>query len=387
MSKKIKYIAFYSDSKDTLQNRQAALAAVQKINYISDTLANSGYKVNIISPAWTDNKKGFYCGYSKRISNNIELTLFHTFSSGFKYIRMFKYIYSLMQLFFYLLFHVRKREQVLVYHSIALILPVQVAKFIKGFTLILEVEEIYQDLQYVNPIMKRLEYHLIHKADKLIFASKELNKKFNKDKKPAVTIYGAYTVQKDRKVSFLDNKIHVVYSGTLDPRKGGALAAIYAAKYLPDNYHVHILGFGSPEEIKDLTNRIEKINKTATAALTYEGIVYGEAYNQFLQKCQIGLSTYKSHEDFCNTSFPSKILTYLSNGLQVVAGQIQSIEDAPMGKLLHYYEQQTPQAIAEAIVSVDISRDYDSRSLVKELDILFKNDLNRLLKMKDTRKN
>lgn len=380
LSKEIKYIAFYSDIHDTLQNRQSALAAVQKINYISSTLTANGYKVQIVSPAWTGNTKGFYRGYIKSLSNSIELRLFHTFSAKCKYIRMFKYIYAPLQLFFYLLFHVHKKEQVLVYHSIALILPVQVAKFIKGFTLILEVEEIYQDLQYVTPLMKHLEYHLITKADKLIFASDTLNTKLNKNHRPAVIIYGAYATQRDRGVSFLDNKLHVVYSGTLDPRKGGALAAIYVAKYLPSNYHVHILGFGSSEEIKDIKKRIREVNKSSDATLTYEGVLIGEEYIQFLQKCQIGLSTYKVHEDFCNTSFPSKILTYLNNGLQVVAGKIVSIEKAPMGKLINYYEQQTPEAIAGAILSVDFTKAYDSIGLVKELDVQFMKDIDRILK-------
>ena len=382
MQREIKYIAFYAEVQDNIQNRQSAMAAVQKINYISEALASSGCKVNIISPAWTGNKKGFYRGYTKKVSNNIELTLFHTFSSSFKCIRGFKYLYSLIQLFIYLLFYVHKKEQIIVYHSIPLILPVQVAKLIKGFTLILEVEEIYQDLQHVNPIMKHLEYHLIDKADKLLFASYELNKRFNKNRRPSAIIYGAYTVQKSRQVSFRDNKIHVVYSGTLDPRKGGALAAVYAAKYLPANYHVHILGFGSRTEIEELTQRIERLRKNATAALTYEGVLVGEEYIQFLQKCQIGLSTYKAHEHFCNTSFPSKILTYLSNGLQVVTGQIESIEASPMGRLIYYYKEQTPASIAGAILSVNARQAYDSRSVVMDLDIEFKKAIGKLLKDK-----
>ncbi len=53
--------------------------------------------------------------------------------------------------------------------------------------------------------------------------------------------------------------------------------------------------------------------------ITYDGAFYVKKYYEFLQKCHIGLSTQNPYEPFNNSSFPSKVLVYMANGLRVVS--------------------------------------------------------------------
>lgn len=107
----------------------------------------------------------------------------------------------------------------------------------------------------------------------------------------------------------------------------------------------------------------------------------GEEYIRFIQSCDIGLSTQNPDAAFNATSFPSKILSYLSNGLRVVSIRIPAIEGSDVGDKLFYYDEQTPKQIADAILSVDMAQAYDSRSDIVDLSNKFQNEL--MLMMKD----
>ena len=179
-------------------------------------------------------------------------------------------------------------------------------------------------------------------------------------------------------MKYSDDKIHVVYAGTFDPRKGGATAAA-ATEWLSEKYHIHILGFGSSNDTEHIKKVIQNTNEKSKATVTYDGLLSGEDYIQFLQKCQIGLSTQNPDADFNSTSFPSKILSYMANGLRVVTIRIPAIESSDVGQNLYYYDNQTPQDIAKAIMSVDLNDGYDGRVRIAELDKQFRNDLKILL--------
>jgi glycosyltransferase involved in cell wall biosynthesis len=245
--------------------------------------------------------------------------------------------------------------------------------------LILEVEEIYGKI-IPSKIFDRQENKIIEAADKYIFSTEMLKAKLNQNEKPYSVIYGTYQVEEDRSVKFDDKKIHVVYAGTFDPRKGGALAAAAAAEFLPENYHVHIIGFGSKEQIEKLQDTVDSINKKSKATVSYDGLLRGEDYILFLQKCHIGLSTQNPDAEYNDTSFPSKILSYMANGLRVVTIRIKAIETSAIGDKVYYYEKQNPKDIAEAILSIDLNEPYDSRKILKELDAKFSTEIKALLK-------
>ena len=193
-------------------------------------------------------------------------------------------------------------------------------------------------------------------------------------------INGTYHAEPDRHVSFNDKKIHCIYAGTFDPTKGGAAAAAAAAEFLPENYHVHILGFGTEEQTEYLKKQIAEVPKKAKCTLTYDGLKSGEEYIQFLQKCQIGLCTQIPDAKYTETSFPSKVLVYLANGLRVLSVRIPAVEQSSVGDMLYYYDEQKPEKIAEAIQSIDMNLPYDSRERLEMLDKKATKDIQELLK-------
>ena len=128
-----------------------------------------------------------------------------------------------------------------------------------------------------------------------------------------------------------------------------------------------------------MQDTINTIAEKSKAKVTYDGLLTGEDYIRFIQGCDIGLSTQNPDAAFNATSFPSKILSYMANGLRVVSVRIPAIEQSEVGKMLYYYDKQTPEEIAQAIVSVNMKDKYNSRKTIQNLDEKFKVDLRELL--------
>ena len=128
--------------------------------------------------------------------------------------------------------------------------------------------------------------------------------------------------------------------------------------------------------MKDL---ISEVSKKSVATVTYDGLLSGEEYIRFIQSCDIGLSTQNPDAAFNATSFPSKILSYMSNGLRVVSIRIPAIEGSAIGKYMYYYDKQTPEEIAKAIMAVDLNDDYNGRQVISKLDAEFSYDIAKLM--------
>ena len=374
----MKYLCYYDTIKHKDEERDYSLAAINKIDYIVSSFNKNGIKMELISASRCikKNTKGF--NRVESIFTGNTLRLFKS-TGGNKTIRLVDKIFHTLRFFFWNLKNIKKGETIICYHSLNFLKIVKLLKKIKKFKLILEVEEIYSDVSN-NKKSRNKELKYMQLADKYIFITDILNKEINVDNKPYIVCHGIYNIANNMsKLHFDDKKIHCVYAGTFDPRKGGALAAATAATHLPSNYHIHILGFGSKDQVENMKNIIEKIDKTSKATVTYDGLLSGEEYIQFIQKCDIGLSTQNPNGTFNATSFPSKILSYMSNGLRVVSIRIPAIETSDIGNYIYYYDEQTPEKIAEAIKNIDFNDRYDGRKVLKELDKKFAINLNNLI--------
>ena len=272
----------------------------------------------------------------------------------------------------------KNREIVIAYHSLEDCIELCLVKRIRGFKLILELEEIYQDVVPCSKVKAYWEKKVIDCADGYILATEALSKVISPNK-PYIVINGTYQAEPDRGARFDDGKIHCVYAGTFDPAKGGAAAAVGAATFLTERYHVHILGFGTEEQKERLLHQIENVQRKTKCTLTYDGLKSGEEYTQFLQKCQIGLCTQIPDAKYTETSFPSKVLVYLANGLRVLSVRIAAVEESAVGKILYYYDKQSPQEIANAIMRIPIEGNYDSRKLLNQLDKACEKDIKWLM--------
>lgn len=347
-SKEIKYICYY-DMPGARIKRNYVLSATNKLDYIWRVLNRAGYTVEVISASnCVDPKIQYVKGSVQKIGENISLKLFPGMG-GPKILQVLGRYWLLICFFVWFLIHVRKGEKIIVYHSLGYCKLLSILKSLTGCYLIGEIEELYQDVSPQKKAVRRAEFEFIYKCDAYIFPTYLLNDKLNQAKKPNVIVHGIYEVEPSRGVKWNDSDIHVVYAGTFDPNKG-VTAAVAAAEYLPKGYHIHVCGFGSERDTECLMRIIKETNAKTEATVTYDGLMSGESFICFLQKCQIGLCTQNPEASFNMSSFPSKILTYLSNGLRVVSIRIPAIEFSGVGDCISYYDTQSSKEIAEAII-------------------------------------
>ncbi|WP_426710497.1 hypothetical protein [Cetobacterium sp. SF1] len=376
MREKKYYLGYYDIDENINKKRNYVLSAVTKMNYILKTINDLDYNLEIISASTTQNKK-IYRSENHRLNDKVNLKIFSNFAWGNKLVRLCSLMFIQIQILFYFILFVKKNSQVIVYHSLGYITLVKIIKKIKKIDLILEVEEIYGDV-IQNKKIKKKEYSLFKEADKFIFSTELLNEKINIYKKPYTIIYGTYNIENIYNQKFQDNKIHMVYAGTLEITKGSHMA-LKIGKYLDEKYHIHILGFGSEIEKIALINLIKELSKSTSCLMTYEGTLFGEEYIKFLQKCDIGLCTQNSNTLYSTTSFPSKILSYMTNGLRVVSIKIKSLEKSKLNNLLYYYFEENPEEIAKKIKELNLKDKYNSREEIKKLSKNFKEDIKKLL--------
>lgn len=374
---KIFYMAYYN-STNSSERRNAVLSSVNKMNYICEALENNGYNTEIVSASGATEKK--FCKSKKvKLTDKTTLKLFSSLPRLNRIVSVIDRVILKTKLFLYMIKNTNKDSIVMVYHSLGYMSLVKRLKKLKGFKLIIEAEEIYGDVIGDEKTSQK-EYEFFKIADAFIFPTELLSEKVNTEKKPEVIIYGTYHIEKELPKLFSDGKTHCVYAGTLDPRKGGAIASAESALFLNENYHIHILGFGNEKEKAEMLNTIDSISKKSKAKITYDGLLSGEEYIKFIQSCDIGLSTQNPNGKYNDTSFPSKILSYMANGLRVVSVRIPVVEESGIGKCVYYYDEQTPENIAKAIKSIDFSEEYDSRKTIGVLDKAFICNLKTMLK-------
>lgn len=371
----IKYIGYYATPK-TSPERSIPLAGRNKMDYTINVLSRLFDKIEIVSPACLKRGEKSCKSSVEQLNSKVSLRLFSMFSNSNKLLGYINYILVQIKLFLYLVTNTKKNEPILLYHSLLTINTVLLAKRIKKFKLILELNEIYSDVTISMEKKRKDEMRIIDRADAFLFPNNLMNSMFNKNRRAYAVEYGIYSVGCKMADKFDDGKIHIIYAGTFDPAKGGAAAAAAVAAYLPEHYHVHILGFGSNEQVRLIEKSIAEVSALNKCSITYDGLLDGNDFIKFLQKCHIGLSTQNPNAKFNDTSFPSKILTYFTNGLQVVSIDIPAIKKSKLANDITFYSKQTPKAIADAILTI---KDFTPHiELLTKLDNELESDLRNL---------
>ena len=362
----IKYIAYF-DTQDSKIKRNFVTSAANKLEYIAKVIASTGKKVDIISISEvTEDKFHLYRSEKKWIADGVNLCLPFSWGGNNVLAIKLKRLWHPLRLFFYLLFNCVKEDKVVVYHSLGYFNFILWAKKLKGFKLVLEVEEIYSDVSPMSSYWRNLEFKMFDIADSFILSNDLLDAIINKNHKPSTVVYGTYHVEPKRVSKFNDGKIHIVYAGTFDHNKVGAKTAIQASQYLPSNYHIHICGFGTEEDTFEVKRLIADAQIISKSTITYDGLKKGSEFIEFLQSCHIGLSTQNPKGEYNDTSFPSKVLTYMANGLSVVSIRIPVLEKASIAKSISFYDVPDGVALAKAIVNCRIENHQES--LLRKLE-------------------
>ncbi|MGN0538239.1 MAG: glycosyltransferase [Candidatus Fimenecus sp.] len=373
--KKIYYLCYFDIPEHADQQRNFVLAATTKSTYIAEAFVKAGYEVEIVSAAGTCG--GSFCpGSVTQLCENLTLRLFDAKPAKTTVQRVLARSFLKKQLKSYLLTNVTEDDILLVYHSLGYMDLVKELRSKINCKICLDVEEIYGDV-IGDEKVKQKELSFFPCADSYLFPTELLSRKVNLNGKPEAVIYGTYENPKSFTSLFDDGKIHCVYAGVLEPRKGAG-TAIAAAEFLPENYHIHIIGFGRAEDVAEIQKQVAEMSAKTECTVTFDGKKSGDEYLQFLQSCQIGFVTQNADAAFNETSFPSKVLSYLSNGLRVVSVRIKAIATSKVADLLYFYDGDSPKAVADAIQSIDFSDGYDSRKCLSDLDASFIADCEKL---------
>lgn len=375
----MKYFGYYADDRKH-KHVNCTLAAVNKMHYIAEKISAFSGSTEIISAVSP------ICGRQDAelydLGNRITVRYFKASSCNNKIVNLVKRTCNNIRFYKWAKQNVEHGETIVVYHSLGYMNTIRRLHRANNFKLILEVEELYADVMK-NDRLREKELDYLHTADAYIFPTSSLGTLINQTHKPEIIIHGTYNVEPKADIvePFDDSVNHILYAGTFDPRKGGAFAAISAVEFLPSNYHLHVLGFGTEDDVQRINEYIDQIRQRTKATVSYDGLKSGNEYIRFLQSCQVGLSTQNPDKSFNDTSFPSKILSYFANGLKVVSVRIPVVEKSQVGDMIYYYDKQEPRAIANAIIEACEDENHvDVRKRIQELDAEFQVNLQNLLK-------
>lgn len=366
------YLAHYSDRCPDLN---ISPAGNTKMAYIIGCFEKMGLYLNVFSTAETKTKR--FCHPKAEYYKGYQVKYVASFLTGVHLLNRLAKAFHRRQILSFL----KKRKEndvVIIYHNIPYMKLINQIGASRKFKLIYEVEEIYSLVQSNQQDKVRTETETVGRADGLICVTEKLNEIINKSKKPYAVAYGSYKTYPKLAERFDDRYVHCVYAGTLDLTKGGAAAAVAAAEHLDENYRIHILGFGNEEQLHYLSEKIKDVSTKTDCIVTYDGCLSGDAYLSFLQQCHIGLSTQRLDGAFNDTSFPSKIMVYLANGLNVVSIYTDVIASFEGSDVIDFYRQDDPKEIATAIIH-SAKHLQDQRTVVERLDKEFVLHLRTLL--------
>lgn len=373
---RIKYFSYYG-CQDPGRRRYNSPAADTKIDYIIEVLNRIGYDVDLISPA-SASTANFQTGFVEHRKRN-SFRYFSSLRKGGRLLRAVNYRFINLQFFLWCLFNIKHGEQILVYHSLGYDSLFIKLKKLKSIRIIGEIEEIYQDVFRQKSSQERDEYRFIEICDKYVFPNTILNEQLNIAAKPYLVCHGIYKVSEHKPVSFNDGKIHVLYAGTYDPNKGGAVASVRAAQFLDERYHVHVTGFGRKEHEAIVCAEIERVRPHTKCMISFHGYLDDSRFRDLMHHCSIGLCTQDPTSQLNLTSFPSKILNYMANGLTVISGRNRAIEESAVGDLITYYDVQSSESIAQSIMAVQNQNCESGIDRLRFLDSEFEKELRFIL--------
>lgn len=358
------YLAQYAEIP---QDLNISPAGNTKMAYIIQCYKKLGLYLKVFSTAETKTKR--FCHPSKEYYEDYQVEYVASFLTGNHFLNRLAKAFHRFQIMSFL----KKRKAndvVLIYHNMPYMKLINKIQSSRKFKLIYEVEELYSLVCGNQQEAVQYEINTVGNSDGLICVTEKLNEIINKDRKPYAVACGSYTTYPLIADRFDDNIVHCVYAGTLDTTKGGAFTAVAAAEFLDEGYHIHVLGFGNDEQVKFLTQKIEEISSKTSCIVTYDGCLSGNEYNIFLQQCHIGLSTQRPEGAFNDTSFPSKIMVYLANGLNVVSIYTDVIGSFDGSDVIDFYHHDNPKEIANAIINSS-KHLQDQRKVVEHLDESF----------------
>ena len=364
MYKCIKFIGFYSKDAGRVPH---PLAAEDKIDYVCSAFENAGYDINFISMSCFSNDK-VLDEHSENFLRNSKIFYPKTHRTKGFFSKVFNKIFNRVIFRKWINKNILYGDTVVVYHSMVFIDEVIKLKKKKKIKLVLELEEIYSKIAASKSKNEKKEQKLINLSDSYIFSTNSLNVIFNKNNRPYVVINGVYA----RSNFVIANKnssenIRIVYAGSFEKQKG-VDRVIGLAEFLPENYEIHIIGFGNSGDIDRVKRLIDSSNQRNKCNVSYDGKKTGIEYTSFLRTCQIGICLQDSDDNFNNFEFPSKIFSYLSHGLYVVCTKLEEISCSDVFPYILSVDAFDLSKTANEIMNIDFNNIKESGEVLEELN-------------------
>lgn len=379
--RKIYYLGYYSGLENP-NNFYEFPSSNSKMDYIISVIKRLNFNLTIFSLGFPQRisslfkKKKMIC-----LDQKTDFVFVSTINFPLSFLFFFSKIWLYFQVIYLLLFKVKSNDFVIAYHSFLLSKVVNFCRMLSTFKLVYEIEEIYQAAWQNSEEKIDVEIRSLKKADGYILVNDIMSDKLQLNSKPFVVCYGSYMQKDNSKMLMNDGKVNLVYAGFIGGEDSDVMLAIDSIKFLPGNYFLNVLGYGPDENIKIMNDKINQINvENGKEIVGYFGCLSGYEYDDFLAKCQIGLSTRVLIDEYSDFTFPSKVLVYLSNNIIPVSSKINCILKSKVSKSMIFYDENTPEAVAKAVLNVDVDKYYsENTDLINDLDLKFVFDFNQLL--------
>lgn len=352
MVKRVHYIGWYI-TPNSWGKYNCVVAGMMKMRYVADQIQKTGCDLHILSLV-EKQAAGIYCGQNEEFEGK---HIHYSGGAGSNNLlmgrldRIIKHITFIL----YIIFRTSRKDLIVLYHSYYYTkLLANLKRFFKR-DVVIEVEEIYGynalgDMPWVDD-----EISQIKRFKKFTCVNDGIPQILGLNPEDYVVIYGSAVFPKRTMDRFNDGKVHVVYSGTLDYRKMGGPMALEVARLLSSQYMLHVTGYArNPEDEVAIKKRISEINaEFGEERVRYEGFLSEEDLHKLLFSCHIGLSPNVLRPNFANSTFPSKIVSYMCHDLAIVISYATAY-DFPISEGWVFYHEQTPECIAEAVMKAEV---------------------------------
>ena len=340
------YLANVCINKKDIEERDPIFseAGRDRALYIAKSV---GKKIEIISFGRPRNK-GYFKRVSKKITDKISIVYLSTLNINF----FIKYIYSILELFFYLLPKIKYGDKVIVYNcDFSKVVSLILVRIIKNFDIILEIEEFYSTnakLKILQKIYKYLEILIIRKADYFIVSNRNMLNRIKSIKKTKTKLKFliSFGYSDDKIIKILPTKStrrsFILYSGR-DDYHGGFDILLEALKYIDIKLNLVITG-------KNFEGLNFEKYETKFVNIENKGFLKKEDFEILLKKASLCISPLRSKCDFARFSFPSKIIQYLEYGNIVVSSEIEAINQLGiLRKYIFTYPEDDPMLLSRII--------------------------------------
>ena len=375
--KEIYYIgAFYGADAKFRENTNANPAGTMKMTFIIQALKKLGYKVIVVSIA-SDNAPGFHILEEIPVDDR-ETHVYVPYVSfslkgkicGKRSVEIFLKRYLTKVL--------KKTSTVVSYHSLAYGKMLSDLHRKIGFRWCPQIEEIYclSRGELFDADFLRQEEKMFEDGDGYLFVNDLLPQKYAKEKPYAVS-YGNYQVYSEKNPA-PSGVVNMTYTGIINDDRG-AFLLLESMKYLPSQYRLNILGFGTEKNMNRFYDTMARLNaEFGEERIRFFGTKSGKDYSEFLIHNQIGISLMDDDVHISTNAFPSKIMSYLGHCLYVVSSKTASIVNSKVADVLYFCDNE-PQSIADAILSVPLQEENRAAEKLQELEKDFIRNLEKVI--------